>query len=354
MSVGPFDHPVLSGLFGDPEVAGHLSLEADLAAMARFEVALANAQAAEGLVSGEAAAAIEVACRQFTPDIAALRQGVARDGVIVPEWLRQLRASLDPAHSDALHFGATSQDVIDTSLVLRLAAVIDLFDARVARLIGQLDRLADRFGTRTLMARTRMQDALAITVADRLADWRLPLARHRAHLGRVRADLLVVQLGGAVGDRQKLEPNAAAIAERMARDLGLGTAEKAWHSQRDGVFGLAAWLAAVSGALGKTGQDVALMALAGPDHIRLSGGGGSSAMPHKTNPVAAETLVSLSRHNSALVGSMGQALVAEQERSGAAWTLEWLTLPQMVATTGSGLVLAARLLDSVQTLGADA
>lgn len=352
MSTSAFDHPFLSGLLEDAEISALLGADADLSAMARFEAALARAEASAGLIPGEAAAAIGDLAERFVPDLAGLKAGTARDGVAAPEWVRQMRAALPEPHRRYFHFGATSQDVIDTSLVLRLKAIAGILDTRIKGVIAGLTGLEERFGARTLLARTRMQDALPIKVGARLADWRLPLERHRERLGLLLPRVLVLQLGGAVGDRAGLGAKGDEIARQVAEDLGLGTAAKAWHSQRDGLFDFAAWLVQVSGTLGKTGQDIALMALAGGE-IALSGGGGSSAMPHKANPIAAEVLVSLARYNAVLLSAMGQALVHEQERSGATWTLEWLALPQMIRTTSSGLLLARRLLNAVERMGAD-
>ncbi|MDX8489945.1 lyase family protein, partial [Mesorhizobium humile] len=135
----------------------------------------------------------------------------------------------------------------------------------------------------------------------------------------------------------------------LAAKLGLGDAPQ-WHSQRDALADFAGWLSLVTGSLGKFGQDVALMAQAGTD-IELSGGGGSSAMPHKQNPVKAEALVALARFNASQLSGIYQTLVHEQERSGAAWTLEWLLLPQMVVATAAALRLAAELAGQIESLG---
>ncbi|WP_404402012.1 3-carboxy-cis,cis-muconate cycloisomerase [Pelagibacterium halotolerans] len=351
MTASPFDHPLLSGLLGDDEVSVLLGAEADLDAMAAFEAALARAEAVAGLIPAEAGPAIAGACAEFVPNRGEIRAAVARDGVTTVEWVRQLRAAVPEAYREYVHFGVTSQDVIDTSLAVRLKAILALFEDRLGRLIEALAVLEGRFGANRLMARTRMQDALEISVADRLADWRLPLQRHIERLYEVSARVLVLQLGGAVGDRARLGEKAGEVAALIAAELGLSATGKAWHSQRDGIFECASWLTGVSGTIGKIGQDVALMALSGDRQIVLAGGGGSSAMPHKTNPVAAEALVSLARYNAALISGMGQAMVHEQERSGAAWTLEWLTFPQMLMTTGAGLLLAERLLGAVEGIG---
>ena len=138
-----------------------------------------------------------------------------------------------------------------------------------------------------------------------------------------------------MGTLDKLGDKGPAVARRVADKLDLGLPERSWHSQRDGIGELADWLALVTGSLGKIGQDVALMAQTRSTKSALSGGGASSAMPHKQNPVKAEVLVTLARYNAALLGGMHRRMVHEQERSGAAWTLEWLVLPQMLMATGA-------------------
>jgi 3-carboxy-cis,cis-muconate cycloisomerase len=303
--------------------------------MNHFEAALARAEAAEGIIPAAAAAAISFACAAFEPDTAMIREAANRDGVIVPEYVHQLRERIGPPHAEHLHFGATSQDAIDTSLILRLVPVLQIFDDRIEHIATAMDGLERRFGAARLMGRTRMQAALPITLADRIATWRAPLQRHRDRLAEIRPRLLVLQFGGAVGTRDKLGPK--------------GGAARPWHSQRDNLAEFAGWLSLVSGSLGKLGADFALMALLG--EVKLSAGGGSSAMPDKSNPVRAEILVALARHNAALVSTMHQALVHEQERSGAAWTAEWLALPQMVVATGAGLEAAIDLIGQVEAMG---
>ena len=164
------------------------------------------------------------------------------------------------------------------------------------------------------------------------------------------ARLLVVQFGGPAGTLEKLGDKAAAIRARLARQLGLTDAPQ-WHSQRDNLADFANWLSLVTGSLGKFGQDIALTALQGGE-IELSGGGGSSAMPHKQNPVAAEVLVALAQFNATQLAGMHHALVHEQERSGATWTLEWLLLPPMVVAMAAALRLASRLVGQIESLGA--
>lgn len=351
MTASPFDHPVLAGLVGDVEIAPFFTPEAELTEMARFEVALAQAEAAEGLIPAPAAEAIATGLVGFEPDLTALRQSTARDGVVVPGLVAQWRTRIGVPYAQHLHLGATSQDLIDTSLILRLRPVLEVFDGRLGALIGHFDALARQFGAREIMGRTRMQDARPITVSERIASWRAPLVRHRQRLAEFSPRLFVVQFGGAVGSLDTFGIKGAAVARRLGATLDLGVPDHAWHSQRDPLAECAGWLSLVTGSLGKLGQDVALMAQNAIAEIGLSNGGKSSAMPHKSNPVGAEVLVALARYNGGLVASMHQSLVHEQERSGAAWTLEWLTLPQMLFAAGASLRTALVLTESITRLG---
>jgi 3-carboxy-cis,cis-muconate cycloisomerase len=347
MSVSPFDSPVLSPLLGDAEIADCFSVEADIRAMLAFERALARAQASAGLIPAPAAAAISAACDQFSPDLADLAKGAAQDGVVVPILIKLLRAGIGAPHNVHVHRGATSQDVIDTSLVLRLKPALALFEMRLRALIESLGALEASQGAIALMGRTRMQRALPIHASDKLRGWREPLERHAERLAQLKARLLVVQFGGPVGLRGDLDGKGEAIVAELARLLDLA-AGPCWQVERDALAELASWCSLVAGSLGKIGADIALMAQNEIGEVRLAQGGGSSAMPHKSNPVGAEVLVALARFNAALLGGQHQALVHENERSGAAWTLEWLVLPQMIIATGAALRHAAALCEGLR------
>jgi 3-carboxy-cis,cis-muconate cycloisomerase len=338
-------HPWLSALLGDAEIAALLSAEAELAAMLRFESALAEAQGRLGIISGEAARACMAAIASFRPDIADLAQGTERDGVAVPALMAQIREAIATEHRAALHFGATSQDVVDTALILRLAAIIPVIELRLADISSELERLDGDIGTRKLLGHTRMQPAVEITWHDRLVAWLAPLRRHQHRLQELKLRLLVIQLGGAVGTRDRFGDKGSALVSAMAEALGLGDSPLAWHNARDNLAELANWLSLVTGGLGKIGQDMVLLAQAGS--VSFKSGGQSSAMPHKNNPIAAEMLVTLARFNATQLAGMHHALIHEQERSGAAWTLEWMILPQMLITTGTALRYGRRVLQDL-------
>jgi 3-carboxy-cis,cis-muconate cycloisomerase len=346
MTASVFDHPYLSGLLGDEEVAAFFSAEADIRAMLSFEAALAQAQAAHGIVSKEAAARITEACATFQPDVLALRHAVATDGVVIPELVRQLRKAVGGQAPEKVHFGATSQDVIDTSLMLRLKAACAILSDRLSQLLDMFGKLSADYGSNRLMGHTRMQAAIPINVTDRLTAWSSPLADYRERLSETAFPL---QFGGAAGTLDKLGDRADAIRATLAENLDLGNRPQ-WQSQRTTVADIAHLLSLISGSLGKFGQDIALLAQSGTE-ITLSGGGGSSAMPHKQNPVAAETLVSLARFNAVQLSAIHQSMIHEQERSGAAWTLEWMILPQMVIACGASTRLASTLAGQIERLG---
>ena len=318
-----FKHPWLSGVFGDPEVLAHLSADTQLAHMLRIE-----------------AAALAVEAAQITPQD--LMAGASVDGLPVPELVRCLRAKISQELHIDIHRGLTSQDVIDTALVLSLRDVLSIFERRLAKLQSVISQLSQDYGTTTLMGRTRMQAALPITVADRLMTWSFPLTDHLARLHQMLPRLLRMQCGGAVG---------LSSGDALAARLGLAAPDKSWHAMRDGLGELASWLSLVSGSLGKLGMDISLMAQQGIDEISLVGGGSSSAMSHKKNPILAELLVTLARYNATQVIAMHQALVHEQERSGAAWALEWMILPNMLQATARSLSVSCELLEKIEKIG---
>ena len=349
MSASVFDHPWLGALFAAPEIAALWSAEAQLAHLLAFERAYTRGLASVGRIGAEDEAGALAAIDSFAPDMAALAAGTARDGVVVPDLVRQLRSGLGTA--EAIHSGATSQDVIDTALVLTLRDVGEVLSRELGAAIADLTELEARFGDAEIMGRTRMQAALPIRAATRLRAWRRPLKNHVQHLEDLAPRVFRLQLGGAVGDNRALDGDADGVMENVGRSLDLNYTGGPWHSDRSGISEFGNWLALVTGSLGKIGQDACLMAQQGVDEIAIAGGGGSSAMPHKSNPVKAELLVTLARFTAGQAGVLNQALVHEQERSGAAWALEWMVLPQMTMAAGCALRTVHDLLSGITRIG---
>lgn len=349
MSISVFEHPFLAGLFGDDEeILSLFTAAADIAGMVRFEVALSDAQASLGIIPVEAANAIRLAAETFEPDLPVLESGTARDGVIIPALVKELRQATGPEFAAQLHFGATSQDVIDTSLMLRLQEVNAILLCRLRHLTARFQWLDETFGKNGLTAYTRMQAAIPVTVSDRIASWQAPLGDYEHKLAAL---ALPLQFGGAAGTLEKFDDKGPALRALLAQKLDLHDRPQ-WQSQRAFIAEFGSLLSLITGTLGKFGQDIALMAELGTE-LSLSGGGASSAMPHKQNPVGAEVLVTLARFNAVQVSGLHQSMVHEQERSGAAWMLEWMILPQIAAATGSALNLASSLVDKIVRIGTD-
>jgi 3-carboxy-cis,cis-muconate cycloisomerase len=341
----------LNDLLLDTDVAALIGTEADLKAMLTFEVALGEAAAKNGFIPQEHARALAEKAATFTPDRLSLQASTLKDGVVIPDYVRQLRDHVGGEAAKSLHFGATSQDVIDTALALKLRDVFDLFEARLTGIAALLEGLIETFGAVEIPGRTRMQSAIPITAGDRMRVWRAGVTQALEALEAVRRENLILSLAGAAGTAEKYGEKIGAVRDDLAHALGLGVPAYVPHAARGRIADLGNWLSRVTGALGKIGQDVALMAQNEMAEIALSGGGASSAMPHKQNPVRAEVLVSLARFNATQVAALHQSLVHEQERSGAAWTLEWLVLPPMLNATGVSLKHAVGLLSGIRRIG---
>lgn len=341
-------HGFEAALFGDDELAAMFSDAAAVRRMLEVETALARAQAALGMIPLEAARGIEAGLAGFDVDMAKLRAGVARDGMPVPALTAQLRAALSDDAAQWLHFGSTSQDIIDTGLILQLKDALLLIEDRLEALIDTLCALARTHSRSVMLARTRSQAALPTTFGLKAACWLAPLVRHRHRLAELRARVLLVQCGGAAGTLAAMEGHGVAVMEGLARELDLACPPLPWHAQRDGLLELAGWLASLTGALGKLGQDCVLLAQSEVGELREGEAGGSSTLPQKANPIRGESLVTLARHATGLLANLHSATIQEHERGGAGWSLEWLNLPPLVITCGAALRQAQSLLGSLE------
>ena len=351
MSYTPFMAPFLSGLFGDKEVAEQFSISADMKAMLRFETALAKAQAKHGIIPNEAAETIENAIEHFEPIMPKLALNTPQDGLVVPELIRQLRSHIGEPYQEYIHYGSTSQDVIDTSLILRLSEIIKIFEERLNSVTASLNKLDETFGSNPLMARTRMQAALPASVSDRIAIWQNPNESNKKRLQNLKQAVLKLQLAGPIGKLEKLEDKGQAIRDEVANILNLNSTTKSWHTDRSALSEFVHWMMLVTGSLGKIGQDITLMAQQGIDEVAIEGGGGSSAMAHKKNPIKAEALVTLAKFTNIQASGFGQSIVHEQERSGVNWSLEWLLMPQICVAAGASMRVTNELLSSVSNMG---
>ena len=344
MSYTPYQAPFNAALLGHDETAALFSPRAEIAAMLRFEAALAEAQADAGSIDRDAARTIAEALPSFRPDMDALRVGGGRDGVIVPALVRLLREHVGEPHGASVHFGTTSQDVIDSAAMMRLRDAVALHVAALEAAIAMLHHLQETVGERPIMLRTRMRHAYSGRLTDRLENW---LAGLTDALDSA-PQRFPLQLGGPDGTLSAMYGHAPEIAVGVAERLGLAAPVRHWQTNRFPMIVIAQWFANTCGACGKIGQDVALMVQDEIAEVRVRGAGGSSAMAHKQNPVKAEALVTLARFAATLVGGMNQAQVHEYERSGAAWALEWMLVPQLAVTCGAATRTVNELLGALE------
>lgn len=342
--------PLFGRLFCDPETSSHFAAPRMLGRMLQVEQAYSEALGQVGLASADAVLEAVAKIKAFPIDGPGLCKGSDRDGLPVPALVAALRDGLSEEAQKAVHSGMTSQDVIDTSVHMTVRDLLTLFESRILDILAQLTAIEAKFGAQPLMGRTRMQAAMPIAVSDRLRTWREPLEARLSDLNDLRI-ALTLQFGGAVGRRDLSDGKGDQVAEVLAQKLDIPAGNGVWHTDRSQAVGVGHWLTLTAGALGKIGQDIALMAQQGVDEAKISGAGGSSAMPHKQNPVAAELMVAIGRYVSGQQGILAQALIHEQERSGAAWALEWLTLPAMVEATGASLRHAETVLGAVSHMG---
>jgi 3-carboxy-cis,cis-muconate cycloisomerase len=348
MSVSPFDSKLFETLLSDTDMAALFSDSAAIAAMLKVEVALAKVQAQVGATPQIAYEQIAGGLVDFTPDPADLARRTADFGVPVPALLSAAREVIGEEGRHYLHWGPTSQDVVDTALVLRLRKAIAILDKRMATLLEKVDRLSAEHADTLMVARARWQQALPTTFGYKIALWAEPIRRHRERLDQLKPRLLVLSLGGAAGTLAALGKHAEAVEKGLAEELDLARPRTPWHTQRDAVVEFAGWLSMLTGSLGKIGQDMLLMAQSEVGELRFASGGGSSTMPQKSNPIGAEVLVTLSRLNAGLVGVVNQAQIQEHERGGAGWMLEWLVLPQMIMAAATALKHADLLFSGIR------
>ena len=345
MTVGPFASRLTAPLLSDPAVNAALTGEAAMSAMVQVEAALAAVQGRLGVIPEAAAARICEALEDFSADFDAIGADAAVTGVPTVEFVAQLRRHVGGEAATYVHWGATSQDIIDTGFLLQAQAVLEIADRRLVSIVAKLKALADAHRATPMAGRTRSQQALPISFGLKAARWAQPLIAHRARLEQLRPRVLQVQVGGAAGNLSALGTDGFAVADALADELGLAPAPANGHVARDGVGELAAWLALVAGSLGKIGRDVSLMAMTEIGELADSAGGGSSTLPQKANPIAAETLMTLAAYTATQLAGVFQAAPQEHERGGPGWTAEWMLLPPMLAATGGALRTADAMLD---------
>jgi 3-carboxy-cis,cis-muconate cycloisomerase len=309
--------------------------KARLERILEFESALARALARAGVIDKSASAAIASACEPSRFDLAAIERGAVSAGNEAIPIVEQLRALVEQTDANAVsyvHWGATSQDALDTALVLQLRAAFDRYDAAATYLSNVLIALIETHASTPMVGRTWLQHAVPTTFGFKVAGWLDAVERHRARLESARRTSCVLQFGGAVGHLGALGASGPSVAAALADELRLPLPAISWHSTRDRVVEVATTFALLTGTLGKIARDVSLMAQSEIAEVREpaeSGRGRSSTMPQKRNPVGCAGVLAASLRVPALASTMLSAMVQEHERSLGGWQAEWETLPQI-------------------------
>jgi len=324
--------------------------------MLDFEAALARAESAIGIIPASAAGPIAKACDAKAFDLAALAEASTRSGNLAIPLVKALTASVaraDPEAARYVHWGATSQDVIDTASMLTLRAAIDALSADLDRAIAGFAAQAKKHRHTAMVGRTWLQHALPMPFGLKLAEYAAALNRSRARLRRLRAETLALQFGGAAGTLAALGDHGWRVAEKLAVELDLPLPEAPWHTHRDRFAEAASVMAIIAGTCGKIARDVSLLMQTDVGEAFEPSGegrGGSSTMPHKRNPVAAATALAAATMAPNLAATIFAAQVQDHERSAGPWHAEWPTLPSLLLVTSGGL---AAIVDIAEGLEVD-
>jgi 3-carboxy-cis,cis-muconate cycloisomerase len=308
-----------------------------------FEAALARAQAGAGVIPAAAAEAIAEQCRAELFDLAALSQATAIAGnsaIPVINELTRFVAAANPAAAGYVHWGATSQDAMDTGLVLQLRQGLDLIEADARQLCVALAKAAAEHKETPIAGRTWLQHAAPTTFGLKVAGWLCAVARHLERLRAVRPRALALQLGGAAGTLAALGDDAERTTSLLAQELGLRPAETPWHAHRDRLVEVGVTLGLLVGSLGKMARDIALMTQSEVAEVAepsAPGRGGSSSMPQKRNPVGCATVLAAATRLPALVAVLLSAMTQEHERGLGGWQAEWETVPEILLLTSGAL-----------------
>ncbi|MBK9082596.1 MAG: 3-carboxy-cis,cis-muconate cycloisomerase [Rhizobiales bacterium] len=336
--------------FAPPALRDALSGAALAERMLAVEAALAEAGAEAGVVPADAAGVIAAAARAMRPDAGALFQAGARAGTLAIPLVAALTGAVRERSAPAagyVHLGATSQDVVDTATVLVLREVARGLDADLAAAVTAAAALARAHRATPMLARTLMQPASPIVFGLRAAQWLLALDESRGRLARAAGEAAQLQFGGASGNLAALGDKGSAVAAALARRLDLALPPAPWHARRGALVAFAAEAAIALGAAAKIAGDVALLMqaeIAEAFEAPEAGRGGSSAMPHKRNPVRAMQIRAAHAQAPGLLATLVAGMAQEQERALGAWQAEWAALPQLILLAGGGLANLAALL----------
>ncbi|MFT8243506.1 3-carboxy-cis,cis-muconate cycloisomerase [Roseomonas sp. BN140053] len=340
MSVNPADGAVLGALYGTDAMRAAVGERALLSRMLDVEAALARAESRLGIIPAEAGAAITAAARFDILDLPALAVSTRNTGYPVVGLVKQLTAAAGAESGRWTHWGATTQDIVDSATVLMLRDALDLLGTELDRLCAALAARALEHRDTVMAGRTHLQHALPVTFGYKVAVWLSPLLTARERLRELRPRALRVQFGGAVGTLASLGDRGLEVLRELARELDLGEPEIPWHVAHDSLAEAVCWCGLLCGSLSKIATDIMLLMqteIAEVAEPHAPGRGGSSTMPQKRNPIACEYVLAQARGVHALVPQMLAAVAHDQERGTGPWQAEPLALPQALLLTHGAL-----------------
>ena len=345
---------VLTPLLRTHALTDFFSDEQTVQGMLDFEAALATAQAQCGVIPASAMNPIIAACRAENLDFQALANAAVNAGNLAIPLVKQLTQRVkndDVEASRYVHWGATSQDAIDTGRVLQLRQALVETDIRLQRVMQVLAQQVERHRQTLMPGRTWMQHALPITFGLKLAGTLDALLRWQQRLSEMRPRILALQFGGAAGTLASLKTQGPEVAQRLADTLDLHLPDTPWHSQRDRIIEVASWYAGLSATLGKLANDFSLLMqteVAEVSEPVAEGRGGSSAMPHKRNPVSCAAILAAVQRTPGLMATLYASQIQQHERALGGWQAEWETLPQLIMLAGGVLENSENLLRGMQ------
>lgn len=344
MAASVFDSPLFAQLFPTGDTGRLFSDSAAIRAMLLTEGALAKVQGDLGVIPQISGAAIHRAAMEIQVDPGAIAQATGANGVSVPGLVAAFRDEMKaPEHAQYVHWGATSQDIIDTALMLRLRQALALAEADLREVLQSLGRAAAEHATLPMPARTYGQHATPTTWGAVLAHWGMPLLEALNELEALRTSTLWVSLSGASGTASALGDKAAETRAGLAKALGLNDPLHSWHTDRTPILRIADWQGRVMAALAHIGQTLMGLTASDVQEVSLGTAGASSTMPQKQNPVGPSAILALSHQFTGQRATLQGAAAHQHQRDGAAWFAEWMALPPLCLSLASALDHTKRL-----------
>ena len=345
------DSVIFRDIFGTEAMRRVFSDEARVQYYLDIEAALARVQARLGIIPIEAAEEIGRHCRADEFDYAALKSQTERIGYPVLPVVQQLVALCRHGFGEWCHWGATTQDITDTAMILQIRAALLLVEDDLRAISSSLAGLAKRYRDTAMADRSNLQQAVPITFNYKMAVLLAGFERHLARLGELRPRVLVGEFGGAAGNLSSLGRDGLAVQAALCEELGLGQPEIAWHTMRDRVAEVGCFLGLVTGTLGKISMDVKLMMQTEVEEVYepfAEGRGSSSTMPQKRNPISSNYIHACTAMVRQHVAALLDAMVEDHERSTGPWEIEWIAVPSIFLLAAGALAQTRFLVGGLQ------